>query len=601
MRSHGSRLAMLAGSALLACARPAPPRPPAPPPGPAATTSPPGPTATTSPPVAAAPTLKLRLSPGLEPTPRLAVEIVAAGISAREWQIAALVSAELRDLEVRDERGPLAHAPRRDGVRLAVTLARAPVGPLRITYTLHPTEPMAPLPADVPAALLLRIDHGRVLASGEEALLLPLGVDELLPWQLELGPVPPRLLRVVSSLGAEAPARVRAEQLRHAVFLIGPAGRAVFRGPEGDDDFAWTGEPGFDLRWSAAETAGARTAVDLYFGAAPEETARFTGILAVDIDFPGDTGARVVPRSGGLYVALSPDARWDARTRLAVAQGLVHRWIGGRLRLGARDPARADAPPAADAWFADGFARFVAREVLFNLGTLSADDYADELNLHHAELATAPLRAAGNAEVAAAASAGDRDAQALLVARGALYATRIDAAIRGRHRDRSLRTLLRELVAQARREARADLPLVAFTDRLRAELGPAEVAAFERMVLAGGPLLLPADALGPCFTRGPRVYTRFELGLDAATSRAATPGQVCGVRPGGPAARAGVRDGERFNNLFFTPGDPTVPATLTLERGGKDVEVTWRPVGVVARGDAWRKRPNIDEARCTRS
>mgnify|MGYP000641502910 CR=1 FL=1 len=38
-----------------------------------------------------------------------------------------------------------------------------------------------------------------------------------------------------------------------------------------------------------------------------------------------------------------------------------------------------------------------------------------------------------------------------------------------------------------------------------------------------------------------------------------------GVRPGGPADRAGVREGERFSNLSFTPGEPTERATATLD------------------------------------
>ena len=41
----------------------------------------------------------------------------------------------------------------------------------------------------------------------------------------------------------EPPPTVRADELRHAVFLIGETGRAVLRGPEGADDFAWTDLP----------------------------------------------------------------------------------------------------------------------------------------------------------------------------------------------------------------------------------------------------------------------------------------------------------------------------------------------------------------------
>ncbi|HEY0135426.1 MAG TPA: hypothetical protein VGB85_15185 [Nannocystis sp.] len=578
---------LLVLAALTGCARPAPP-PVAPAPSPA-----PAPVA-----VAPAPALQIRLLPRLTPTPRLGVEIVAQGLVDRAWKVAALVAADLRDLQINDDDGPLAFASRRDGLAMHVTLGRAPRGPLRISYVLH-GEPVEVATQDVPAALTLRIDNDRVLASGEELLLLPAAArPDPIGLRLELAPEGP-IVRLVSTLGVEpgTPARARLEDLRHALFLAGTTGHALLRSPAGEDDFAWTGDPMFDLRWSAAETAGTRTAVDAYFGATPEEVVRFTALFSVELDLPGVTGAQVLPRGGGLYVALPPGAGWDAQARLAVTQGLVHRWLGGRLRL----QAGAGDPPEAGAWFADGFARFVAREVLFDLGTLSLEDYADEVNGHHAELVTSRSRAATIAALASAAATGDHDAAALLLARGVLYATRIDALIRAKHRGaRSLRALLRELVAEARARNVGALPLQAFTDRLRGELGEAEVALFQRTVLGGEPLTLPADALGPCFTRGPRTYTRFELGFDEAASRAVTPGQVRGVRPGGPAARAGVLAGERMLALDYLPGDPGSPVELTLERDGREQVVSYRPVGGTARGDAWRRRPGIDEARCVR-
>jgi hypothetical protein len=506
------------------------------------------------------------------------------------------VSADLRDLKIVDDDGPLAHTVRRDGAAVHVDLARAAKGPLRLTYVLEPRYDERP-PQDVPAALTLRLDRSRVLVSGEEALLLPGTPTEPIGLHLDLVATPP-IVRLASSLGAEpgTPMRARLSDLRHAVLLAGTTGHALLRGPAGEDDFAWTGDPHFDLRWSAAETAGARTAVDAYFGATPEEVARFTALFSVDVDAEG-AGTQVVPRGGGLYIALAPGARWNAQARLAVAQGLVHRWIGGRLRL--RDDA--DPRPAVGTWFADGFARFVAREVLFDLGTLSPEDYADEVNAHHAVLATAPLRRAAIAELATAAIAGDGEAHAVLVARGVLYATRLDARIRARHRGaRSLRAVLRELIAEARRSGVAELPLAGFHERLRGELDASELDTFRRLVLAGDPPDLPADALGPCFVRGSRIYTRFDLGFDEAASRASTPGHVRGVRPGGPAARAGVREGERLLAMFHVADDPDTPVELTLERDGREHHLTYRPAGGSGRGDAWKRRPGRDEAQCLR-
>lgn len=546
---------------------------------------------------ATGPHLLVRLSPHLSPTPRLGVEIVAQGLLDRAWEVTALVAADLRDLQIQDDTGPLAFTSKREGVRLHITLDREPRGRSKIRYVLHSEPPVAP-PRDVPAALTLRVDTGRVLVSGEELLLLPTAArPEPIGLRLELVPEG-QVARLVTTLGVEpgTPKQARLIDLRHALFLAGTVGHALLRSQAGDDDFAWTGDPSFDLRWSAAETAGTRTAVDAYFGATPEEVVPFTALFSVDVDLSG-AGTQVMPRGGGLYVAFSPGARWNAQARLAVTQGLVHRWLGGRLRL----QAPADVAPEAAAWFAEGFARFVAREVLFDLGTLSLEDYADEVNAHHAELATASRRSAPIAELATAAAAGDVEAHAILVARGVLHATRIDARIRAKHRGaRSLRALLRELVAEARTKKLGVLPLQAFTDRLRGELGEAELTLFQRTVFAGEALTLPADALGPCFTRAARTYTRFELGFDEASSRAETPGHVRGLRPDGPAARAGVREGERMLALDLVPGDTGSRVELTLERDGREQVVSYKPVGAVGRGEDWRRRPGIDEARCVR-
>ncbi len=544
------------------------------------------------------PALLVRLRPQLDRAPRLGVELVAQGLKGRAWKIAALVAAELRDLKIDDDDGPVPFTTRREGVALHLSLGRAPRGRLRLVYELR-SEPVDRLPPDVPAALTLRVENSRMLVSGEALLMLPDAAHpDPIALRLELEPTG-EIVRLVSSLGVEpgTPARARLADLRHAMFLAGSTGHALLRSQAGDDDIGWTGDPSFDLRWSAAETAGTRTAVDAYFGATPEEIVRFTALFSVDYDLAGAAGAQVHPRGGGLYVALTPGAQWNAQARLAVTQGLVHRWIGGRLRLQG-DP---DEPPHTGDWFADGFARFVAREVLFDLGTLSLEDYADEVNAHLSELATSPLRTAKITELAAAAAQGDRDAQALIAARGALYATRIDAKIRTKHRGaRKLRALLRELVVEARTRQLGALPLRAFTERLRGELGEAEVATFERSVLAGEAITLPPDALGPCFTRSARTHQRFELGFDEAASRAETPGHVRGLRAGGPAARAGVREGERMLALDYLAGDPGTPVQLTLERDGHERIVAYRPVGATARGDGWQRRPGIDEARCVR-
>lgn len=533
-----------------------------------------------------APSLTIRFVPQVtEAPPRLVMELTARGIGARRW---ALAAGEPGELQVRDAAGDLAFVQGRKGQAWTVELARAPVGALTIGYSLVPGGESGD--PELPAGLALRVDRQRVLAAAEEVLLLPQEDPGAIGVELELLATGPAILRVASTLGAPGwRGTVRLGELQHAAFLLGPLGHAEFRGPEGDDDFAWAGDTSFDLRWSAAETAGARTAVDAYFHAGA--TRRFVGVLAVDVDFAGSGGISVFPRGEGLYVAIAPGALWDARARLAVAHGLVHRWIGGRLRLrGAAGEGR-----ELGAWFSAGFARAVAREVIYDLGTLSGRDYADEVNVHEAVLATAPLRRANNAVVAAAAAGGDMEAEALLLARGVLYATGLAARLRGRG---SLRGVLGEMIAQAQEAGVAELPIEAFTRRVAALLGAQELAIFTASVLDGEVVRLPADALGPCYVRKPRMYTRFDLGFDERATLAGTPATIRGLRAGGPAARAGLKEGETLLSLGIDPEDATGPATVTVLRGDREVQVTYRPVSAPAPGDGWSRRVGAPEREC---
>lgn len=557
--------ALALGTLLLACAHATPAaRPPEPAPAPDVRHP-------------AAPSLRITLTPRRDPIPELAVEIVARDLPERTWTLTSLSGLELRDLAARDERGDLELQREGDGPGARITLARAPVGALRLTYTVRPD--FDPVTDDLPVALRLRIDRDHTFINGEQ-LLLPATTDAL---ALDIAPHDQPGL--ATSLGVDRPpTAVRPSDLRAAAILLGPLGRAVFRGPEGADDFAWAGDTRFDLRWSAAETAGARTAVDAWFGAEPGETARFTALFAVDFDL--DAGARVIPRRGGLYVALAPGVAWNASVRLAIAQGLVHRWIGGRLRL--RDP---DQPLETGAWFADGVARWIAREVLYDLGTLSAVDYADELNRHHAELATSPLRHASNTDLAA--RIGDPDVSPLLTARGVLLATHLDASLKRRGAS-GLRKLVRALVGRAREAGVAELPLAAFTDLLDER----ERELFRATIERGAVPPLPPDAFGPCFVRTLTTYTRFDLGFDLGASTAS--GRIVGLRPDGPAARAGLRDGEQLVSVGVLAEDPHTPVDVTIQREGHVSSVSYRPRGASGRGDAWKRAPRANERECPR-
>src|ERR1019366_2516018 len=100
----------------------------------------------------------------------------------------------------------------------------------------------------------------------------------------------------------------------------------------------------------------------------------------------------------------------------------------------------------------------------------------------------------------------------------------------------------------------------------------------------GAPIALPPDALGPCFRAATGEYTAFDPGFDLEATRASSDARVAGVRPDGPAARAGLKDGDVVDSMQARDGDATVPVKLVVQRAGAKVTVSYLPRGLHGRG-----------------
>jgi hypothetical protein len=82
-----------------------------------------------------------------------------------------------------------------------------------------------------------------------------------------------------------------------------------------------------------------------------------------------------------------------------------------------------------------------------------------------------------------------------------------------------------------------------------------------------------ADAFGPCARGSLDEVPTFDLGFDLAASRAA--GAISGVEPGGPAFRAGLRDGQRISgrvSVHNQAPDKLVIVTIADQDGSKVIE-----------------------------
>jgi len=118
------------------------------------------------------------------------------------------------------------------------------------------------------------------------------------------------------------------------------------------------------------------------------------------------------------------------------------------------------------------------------------------------------------------------------------------------------------------------------------------------VIVRGGRPEPPSDAFGPCFAREPRAIPPFQLGFDEPQSLAdhAIRKRVADSA----AARAGLVEGDRLVALDISRLDPGSEAVVTVERGGRPLEVRYLPAGAgpPRMGYQWVRIAGIDDARC---
>jgi hypothetical protein len=482
-------------------------------------------------------------------TDALAITTWADGDGLAVWT----VPMEVADVEANDQRGAL-------GVSIvhgSLTFDRAPEPPLMLRYRVAAPENFREEIAFGPYAIHF---DGRIL-------LLPIDASSR---EVSLAIEGTESARAATTIGLGTHHTIHARplDLRDVAFAIGPLEEAHFDVHEGRDVIASVGPRAYDLRWVGAEIALLRTRVNGYFGGV--DSVLYTTLL---IARPSGSGVPpfAVSRSGfGLRGFVREDAEWNAEARLAVTQILVRRWMNGVLRFG---------PP--DDWWSFGFTRWIAAEILGDMGTLTAAERAADLTMLEGAIALA-----------------EESDRTLLesMARGALYAAALDARLRARREPVRLREIVLAMFAHAEDERIDPLPRSMFEDALRDTLGEPEVNRFRREVLGDARIETPRGAYGPCLVRRAVVHRPFALGFDMPLTH---DGEfvLTGVIDGSPAHRAGLRDGTRVRDVMFVPGDPNSPITLTW-MADLPRTVRYPAFDREARGFGWFRVRDVPEERC---
>jgi hypothetical protein len=482
----------------------------------------------------------------------------AAGVTelavARAWADTRGADAVVEP-RARDDSGEiqLALKPDDGGPDRVVTLGRPPRGALFVGYRARPGT----------SRFAVHLAADRLSGVGHAFLMLP-RLGDAVPARIRfhLGALD-RGAEAASSFGfgAEVVTTATTEELAHAAYVAGklwletPAKDAPAL--EQEKRLVVLGAPPFDTRTAYDFSIAALGAVDRLFTRAPSAAPEpFSFLLVAE---PGlgraDDGAYLT-RSLGLWF----DARrgLDPALQLVIAHELVHRFLGGAVRLVGADGRDA-------AWFTEGFTVHFARRIMLDGGFLRPADVLVDLRRTLGEPVPGEERAPPDYR------------------RGALWAAYFDAAVRRASGGvRSLDDVVRALLAKARAEGRVRLPMSALREALEHDLGPAGAADLDRFEAhPDAEVALPDGAFGPCFKRLTRDATVFELGFERRSLRG-NPTIVGGVVEGSAAERAGLRDGALV--LSAKVPDPEaalrrgaeVELLLAQGRGGK--RVRYRPV-----------------------
>jgi len=536
--------------------------------------------------------LEVLVRPMPDPAPSMHVEILAdvdRG-SLSQWTLTAGAPETLSNVRAYDDAGPIPAVVGGLGAGTMVLLGRAPTSAVRMIYDVRAnTESPAK-----PLATLVLADRCR--ASGEATLLLPEALDNVeTPIELRIDGAAIRAPNAASSLGVGNVRRTKARgrTLRRVTWLAGSMGAAIFDAVEGHDEAAWLGYTSFDPRPAAAEIAQVRTAMAEHYKS--QDTAPMTLLLMTQARPLGSF--TTTARASSIFVQAGPGEPWSAAFRLSIGQQLMHAWIGGELWVGPTDAEH----EASSWWFTEGVARFATTRLLARLALMTPGEVRDAIGGELSVLATSPHRGKSNAALAAIAKK-DETARAHLVARGAVYAAAVNARIRARSKGtRSLDAVIVPLLQKARADRHA-LETQAWIDEV-AKDDASEAKAFDQAIVQGIEPTLPEGALGPCFRSGNGEYVAFDLGFDdratrESTSRESTSRVVVGLRADGPAAKAGMRDGDVIEEAEYREGDPGVKAKVTVVRGGAKTVVTFEPRGERRMGQTWTRVPNVGGDRC---
>lgn len=271
------------------------------------------------------------------------------------------------------------------------------------------------------------------------------------------------------------------------------------------------------------------------------------------------------------FVTPSPDENILMR---GAAHETMHTWIPFRVGLPTDGP---DEPLGY--WISEGFTDFYTNRLLVRTGVWSATDFASELNDVLKQYALSPERASPNTRIRDAFWT-DRYAQKLPYQRGLLFAMILDQKIRLQTAGaKDLDDVMLDMRAATRRSPRLP-PLETALRQATATVNISLDELIARHVVAGEPIVLPADLLAPCGTIETMPLAPFSRGFDNMKTQA-NGMVIVGVDPTSNAFKAGMRDGMKLvRREGGELGNSSLEIAYHVIANGAEKVIRYYPVGV---------------------
>jgi predicted metalloprotease with PDZ domain len=438
------------------------------------------------------------------------------------------------------------------------TLISRPRAEIRLSYVLHQDWSGLLRYATFHRVVL---DGSRVAFNQSNALIYPEhGPNADLILQVQWAGLPPDW-RIVSSVGSKArfSGTVSWREFSSMFFAAGDFRLVALPSATGGMTIAAQG------RWPFGDPAFARlvdalSRAETRFWERPAFPRTF--VLLLPIDDAGTVAGTAF--SAGLFAVSDSAADLKSLGRL-LAHELFHLWNGQRMTAAAHE--------VQYKWFTEGFTDYYADRIFHGIGQYSDADYRDRVNAVLRRYYASPARNSTRDAVAKRYWSDD-DVKQYPYAQGYALALYLQAKLP------AWTASSYDLDSLMIRAYAAVAPLgLDISDRRLIDAVPAAGQAAFADALAeyiDRGTMVPADpgALGACSTvRTQAVYT-FDLGFDADASRQNR--VVTGVRPGGPAAAAGVTDGMRLVGWSWD-GDPSTKAIVQVDDGRGLRQLTYFP------------------------